>query len=129
MDRLKAAANKMASALETGDMTGFVSALNDSRKGHYALHESCDGDVLRSFFTTLDPYILGGKTCGAGGGGFIVVVTRPGCKQQCIAAAESLGGDVWPFQMDEQGAVVWGSRRGHGRKLRSCAPSSAREQA
>jgi D-glycero-alpha-D-manno-heptose-7-phosphate kinase len=107
MDRLKAAANAMAGALEAGDMNGFVAALNDSRQGHYALHSSCDSDVLRSFFRALDPFILGGKTCGAGGGGFIVVVTRPGCKQPCIDAAEALGGEVWPFQMDDQGAVVW----------------------
>jgi len=106
MDRLKAAANTMAGALEAGDMNGFVAALNDSRKGHYALHESCDSDVLRSFFTKLDPFIIGGKTCGAGGGGFIVVVTRPGCKEACIDAARTLSEMVWPFAMDDDGTVV-----------------------
>ena len=129
MDRLKAAANKMAGALEAGDMNGFVAALNDSREGHYALHSSCDSDVLRSFFRALDAFILGGKTCGAGGGGFIVVVTRPGCKQACIAAAEALGGEVWPFQMDDQGAVVWEEppwTADEVAKLRSLATGQAR---
>jgi D-glycero-alpha-D-manno-heptose-7-phosphate kinase len=107
MDALKAAAQHMADALEAGDMRGFVDALNASRQNHYALHESCDSHVLRTFFERMGPYIVGGKTCGAGGGGFIAVVTRPGYKQACADAAEALGGTVWPFKMDERGAIAW----------------------
>jgi D-glycero-alpha-D-manno-heptose-7-phosphate kinase len=107
MDRLKAAAEAMAQALEAGDMGGFVAALNESRVNHYALHESCDSDRLREFFARLEPFILGGKTCGAGGGGFIAVVTRPGHTVAGAEAARDLGGEVWPFKMDEEGAIAW----------------------
>ncbi|HEV2292844.1 MAG TPA: hypothetical protein VGR35_03260 [Tepidisphaeraceae bacterium] len=107
MDRLKAAALRMADALEAGDIDGFVETVNESRKNHYALHSSCDSDTLRAFFTTLDPYILGGKTCGAGGGGFIAVLTRAACKQACTDAAEALGGNVWPLKMDHEGVIGW----------------------
>jgi galactokinase/mevalonate kinase-like predicted kinase len=107
MDGLKAAALAMADALEAGDAHGFATSLNASRTNHYALHESCDSDVLRTFFTKLAPFILGGKTCGAGGGGFIVVLTRPGAKNRCAETAESLGGKVWPFKLDDRGAVAW----------------------
>ena len=107
MDRLKAAACTMADALEGGDVGAFASALNESRRGHYALHASCDSDVLRAYFAKLEPFILGGKTCGAGGGGFVAVLTRPGYKNACGDAAESLGGTVWPFKMDAEGAVTW----------------------
>lgn len=107
MDHLKAAAHRMADALEAGDLGGFADALNESRKNHYALHSSCDSDTLRAFFAKLDPYILGGKACGAGGGGFIAVLTRSGYKQACIDAAEALGGRVWPLKMDHDGAVAW----------------------
>jgi D-glycero-alpha-D-manno-heptose-7-phosphate kinase len=107
MDRLKAAALRMADALEAGDVNAFVDALNESRKNHYALHESCDSDVLRQFFAKMEPFIRGGKTCGAGGGGFIVVFTKPGYKQACIEGAESLGGTVWPLKLDHQGAIAW----------------------
>jgi D-glycero-alpha-D-manno-heptose-7-phosphate kinase len=107
MDALKAAANKMADALEAGDIRGFAEALNDSRRNHYALHSSCDSEVLREFFAKLGSYIAGGKTCGAGGGGFIAVVTRPGYKQACVDVAETLGGEVWPFKMDYDGAITW----------------------
>jgi galactokinase/mevalonate kinase-like predicted kinase len=107
MDALKAAALKMADALEAGDFQRFVDALNDSRRNHYALHSSCDSDVLRHYFARLEPFIVGGKTCGAGGGGFIAVVTKPGYKQACADAAEALGGSVWPFKMDHDGAIAW----------------------
>ncbi|WP_428938476.1 hypothetical protein [Fontivita pretiosa] len=107
MDGLKQAAYAMADALEAGDLDGFATALNQSRKNHYALHPSCDSDTLRAYFDRLDPFIFGGKTCGAGGGGFIVVFSRPGHKQHCVLAAESLGGTVWPFKMDHEGVVAW----------------------
>jgi D-glycero-alpha-D-manno-heptose-7-phosphate kinase len=107
MDRLKAAATRMADALEAGDISGFVEGMNDSRRNHYALHPSCDSDVLRRCFDVLGPHILGGKTCGAGGGGFIAVLAKPGHKQACADAARALGGDVWPFQMDHDGAIAW----------------------
>jgi D-glycero-alpha-D-manno-heptose-7-phosphate kinase len=107
MDALKSAALNMADALEAGDMNGFVAALNESRRNHYALHSSCDSDVLRGYFDELKPFILGGKTCGAGGGGFIVVVAKPGHKNACADAAEALGGTVWPFKMDHDGAIAW----------------------
>jgi D-glycero-alpha-D-manno-heptose-7-phosphate kinase len=107
MDRLKAAAFRMADALEAGDMNGFVEALNASRENHYALHSSCDSDTLRGFFARLDPFIRGGKACGAGGGGFIAVVTKPGYKQACADASEALGGTVWPLKFDHQGAIAW----------------------
>ena len=107
MDGLKAAARAMADALEAGDLDRFARELNASRRHHYALHESCDSGVLRSFFTRLEPFILGGKTCGAGGGGFIVVLARPGHRQRCAEAAAELGGEVWPFKMDDAGVVTW----------------------
>jgi galactokinase/mevalonate kinase-like predicted kinase len=107
MDALKATAYSMADALEGGNFNGFVDALNTSRRNHYALHSSCDSDALRAYFDRLEPYILGGKACGAGGGRFMAVVTKPGHKQNCIDAAEALGGTGWPLKIDHDGAVAW----------------------
>ena len=107
MDNLKAAALKMAGALEAGDIETYVEALNCSRLNHYALHASCDSDILRRFFQELAPWIRGGKACGAGGGGFILVHAKPDCRKPCIAKAESLGGLVWNCQLDDLGLVSW----------------------
>lgn len=107
MNGLRAQALHMADALQAGSLDGFVQALNASRRFHYGLHESCDNEVLRAYFARLDPFILGGKTCGAGGGGFIVVCVRAGCKHACVEAATALGGTVWPFHLDVEGALAW----------------------
>jgi D-glycero-alpha-D-manno-heptose-7-phosphate kinase len=106
MDNLKAAAQRMAAALAAGDIDAYIDCLNASRVNHYALHPSCDSDPLRQFFATLDPYIRGGKTCGAGGGGFIFVHTKTGRRNECIQAAEALGGRVWDFHFDHDGLVA-----------------------
>jgi D-glycero-alpha-D-manno-heptose-7-phosphate kinase len=117
MNGLKKAACEMADALASGNIDGFAGALNESRQQHYALHSSCDSDVLRRFFTQLGPHILAGKTCGAGGGGFITVLTQPGHKQPCPDAAEALGGTVWPLKIDDEGAVAWEEPDWSGRQL------------
>ena len=107
MDNLKAAALSMARALEVGDLGAYVELLNCARQNHYALHPSCDSDTLRRFFSTLSPYLRGGKACGAGGGGFILVHVKPDSRMEAIRAAESLGGMVWSCQLDDQGLVTW----------------------
>ena len=107
MDNLKHAAQRMSAALTSDDRDGFIEALNDSRRNHYALHHSCDSDVLRKYFSELDACILGGKTAGAGGGGYIFVYTKPGFKKRCIEIAESLGGIVKACKLDLNGVISW----------------------
>lgn len=107
MDNLKAAAQRMARALQAGDLDGYVECLNLSRVNHYALHESCDSDTLRKFFHALAPHIRGGKTCGAGGGGFMLVQMKPASRKDCVAIVESLGGRTWDFKLDDEGLKTW----------------------
>ncbi len=107
MDNLKAAAQDMARALEAGDINAYVDSLNRARINHYALHPSCDSETLRKFFRELSPCIRGGKACGAGGGGFILVHTKSDCRRECFRIAESLGGMVWTCQLDDLGLMTW----------------------
>lgn len=107
MHGLKSAAVGMAHALEHGDLESYVKFLNASRLHHYALHPSCDSDTLRNYFKVLEKTILGGKTCGAGGGGFILVYARSDRVSECVSRAEALGGMVWRFKMDQQGVTAW----------------------
>jgi D-glycero-alpha-D-manno-heptose-7-phosphate kinase len=107
MDNLKAAALKMAPALKAGDIEAYVEALNSARLNHYALHPSCDSDTLRKFFKELSPCIRGGKACGAGGGGFIMVHVVADARKECVRIAEALGGLVWTFQLDDRGLMNW----------------------
>jgi len=107
MDNLKAAAQNMAYALKAGDIEAYVDLLNCARINHYALHPSCDSEMLRKFFGALSPSIRGGKACGAGGGGFILVHMKPDCRKECIQTAQSLGGMVWSCQLDDAGLITW----------------------
>jgi D-glycero-alpha-D-manno-heptose-7-phosphate kinase len=107
MDGLKAAAQRMAAALPLGDLGTYIDCLNASRGHHYALHPSCDSDRLRGFFDALAPHIHGGKTCGAGGGGFILVHMKSNRRKECAETAQALGGRVWNFNFDHQGLITW----------------------
>jgi D-glycero-alpha-D-manno-heptose-7-phosphate kinase len=103
MTHLREQARKMAVALESGNLDGYVDALNTSCENLYRLHESCDCPAHRDLCDTLSDVILARKTCGAGGGGFMLVYTRPGRRRECRALAESSGAVVWPFSVDIAG--------------------------
>ncbi len=107
MLNLRQEALAMAKALETGDEAGYVKALNSSCANLYRLHETCDSRDHRRYFEALDDLILGGKTCGAGGGGFMLVHARPGKRRECILLAESMGAQVWPMTIDFAGVESW----------------------
>ncbi len=107
MMSLRKEALAMAKALESGDEAAYVKSLNASCAHLYRLHESCDSEEHRRYFKALDDVILGGKTCGAGGGGFILVHARPGKRRECILRAESMGAVVWPMTIDFRGVESW----------------------
>ncbi len=107
MIQLREAAKEMAAALEAGDLDGYVRTLNKSCENLYRLHPSCDSEAHRLLCRELDDVILGYKTCGAGGGGFMLVYTQPGRRRECLRRAESLGAVVWPMSIDFDGVRTW----------------------
>ena len=107
MTHLREAARKMALALEAGELAGFVSAMNESCTNLYRLHPSCDCEGHRRCLRELGDLILGGKTCGAGGGGFLLVYAKPGRRRECIVEAERMGALVWPVNIDFAGVRSW----------------------
>ena len=104
---LRTQAELMTECLEAGDLAGYAGAMQKCRFAHYALHESCDSPRLREFFEILDPLILGGKTCGAGGGGFILVCAKPDCYRDCVEAVERHALQIWPVAVGWKGVESW----------------------
>ena len=107
MFQLRDAADQMAEALEAGDIETYIQAMNTSCDNLYRLHSSCDSDAHRAVCREMGENMLGRKTCGAGGGGFIFLATRPGRRRECVQAAERLGALVWPLGIDDDGVQSW----------------------
>ena len=103
MFELRSEAERMARALEAGDLEGYARALGGSCRGLYSLHESCDSAEHRAVFEKVDGLILGGKTCGAGGGGFLLLCAKPGLREECAVRVGELGAASWPFEFDFDG--------------------------
>jgi len=49
---------------------------------------------------------LGGKVCGAGGGGCVALLIEPGARSRVAAAVAAAGGQVLPCRVDRQGVRV-----------------------
>ena len=107
MIALREQAQTMAGALESGNLSGYANALQESCRQLYSLHESCDCAEHRRYFQEIDDLILGGKTCGAGGGGFLLLYVKPGRRSECKRRMESFGGLVWPVTIDFDGVTTW----------------------
>jgi D-glycero-alpha-D-manno-heptose-7-phosphate kinase len=100
-------AETMAAALEAGNLTGYANALNESCQQLYNLNASCDCPDHRRYFQALAELIAAGKTCGAGGGGFMLVLTQLGRRNDCARCAEEMGALVWPITIDSSGVSRW----------------------
>ena len=107
MVALREQAHAMVAALESRDLNGYARALKESFRQLYQLHESCDCADHRPYFQEVDDCILAGKTCGAGGGGFLLLYAKPGRRNECKRRIESLGGIVWPVTIDFDGVTSW----------------------
>jgi D-glycero-alpha-D-manno-heptose-7-phosphate kinase len=49
---------------------------------------------------------LGGKVCGAGGGGCVALMIEPDARRRVEAAVESAGGEILPIRIDRRGVRV-----------------------
>ena len=106
MHQLKRIGERCAIALEAGDLEAFGHLLDENWKYHQRLHPSCNCGQLQKFYHALQGHVSGGKTCGAGGGGCIFFLARPGEESRAQEIAESLDGQVMPVKIDEEGLVI-----------------------
>jgi D-glycero-alpha-D-manno-heptose-7-phosphate kinase len=49
---------------------------------------------------------LGGKVCGAGGGGCVALLIEPGARARVEAAVAAAGGQILPVRIDRHGVRV-----------------------
>ena len=111
LDEIARLAKEMWKELQAGD----VDAMGLLLREHWALNKrmdpGCTNPFIDGLFESMEPYIVGGKVAGAGGGGFAIVIGRDADAGQQLDAAlrQRYPGTevaVWPCAIPEQGMHI-----------------------
>jgi len=76
LDAIYEIAFEMREALMAGDFDRFGALLTRTRMLYRLMCEGTTSDLFESLFAAASPYSSGGKSVGAGGGGFIMIMAR-----------------------------------------------------
>jgi D-glycero-alpha-D-manno-heptose-7-phosphate kinase len=111
MKRLREITYEMKEALLTGQLGHFGELLHEAyinkKRMNPHITEGTSADLL--YETALDHGAVGGKLCGAGGGGYLLLYCETGKQRQVTCALEKLGGQFANFSFDGMGLQVWRS--------------------
>jgi len=105
MKQLHEMAFEMRDALEGGDLDALGRMLHEAYEAKKRMnpHIAEGTPIERLFEVAHDAGALGGKICGAGGGGYLLLYCRPERQQAVRAVLERLGGELAPFSFDPSG--------------------------
>ncbi len=108
LDGLRACALAMRGALERGDVAQVAGILNENWRHQRALERGMETDTIRRLGEiAFDAGADGMKACGAGAGGCIVLLAKPGREFDVAEALKAAGGTVLRFGFDNSGVTVW----------------------
>jgi len=108
---LKACALAMRSALERGDTAQVGAVLSENWRLQQALAEGMQTEVMRRLEAVArEAGADGAKACGAGAGGCLIFLARPGREYDVAEALRGAGGTVLDFGFDQTGVAAWESR-------------------
>ena len=72
------------------------------------LYDDMTTPKIEALFSVAKPEgLIGGKACGAGGGGCILMLCECDCEHKVRRAVEDLGGQAIEFVLDTEGLQVW----------------------
>ena len=108
LDGLRGCALAMREALERGDVGRVAEVLNENWRYQRALGAELETERMRelervAFAAGAD----GVKACGAGAGGCLVFLAKPGREFDVAEALRGAGGQVLRFTFDTTGVVTW----------------------
>ena len=104
---LRNCAIRMRTVLLEGNMEEFASLLSQNWKHQKALDPSVTNAQIDNLFEEAEAAgAVGGKACGAGGGGCLLFCTEPGKQTPVSDALSSAGARVIPFSFDFTGLEV-----------------------
>lgn len=104
---LKSIAFEMKNALLKEDLKVFGELLNENWENQKALHTSVTNPQIDEFFkVVMANGALGGKACGAGGGGCLLFYAQPDCEHLVRKKLEAKV-NVIDFNFDFTGLQTW----------------------
>ncbi|MFM7321301.1 MAG: hypothetical protein ACKO5K_07235 [Armatimonadota bacterium] len=107
LDRLREIGEAMPATLESGNIESFATLLAENWTCQRRLDDSVTNpDIERFFASAIEAGALGGKACGAGGGGCLYFVTKPGRQAAVSDALAAAGAQVIPFEFAMDGLTV-----------------------
>jgi D-glycero-alpha-D-manno-heptose-7-phosphate kinase len=108
LDGIKGCAVAMREALVRGDLGETARLMNENWRHQQALAEGMQTDIMAQLErAALAAGADGLKACGAGAGGCLAVLARPGRETDVAAALRSLGATVLRATFDTAGVVTW----------------------
>ncbi|WP_026369914.1 hypothetical protein [Kallotenue papyrolyticum] len=101
-------ARQVKSCLLAGELEALAPLLRDNWACQQALHPSVtNADVARLFAVAEANGALGGKACGAGGGGCLVFFCEADRERDVREALRAAGGQIIDFNIDRFGLQTW----------------------
>jgi len=111
MQELKDVAHSMKNIIESNDLNNlnkFGILLHKGWLAKKSLSSKISNKKIENFYLTSRKYgVLGGKLLGAGGGGHLLLFSRPINKFQVIKELEKIGGKIINFHFNPKGLEVW----------------------
>ena len=99
---------EMKSALLAGKLTRVGELMLRNWTNQKALHPSITNpQIERLFRAALDAGAVGGKACGAGGGGCVVFLAEPDREHEIHKALTAEKVEIIPFNIDFEGLATW----------------------
>jgi len=108
IESLKQVTMEMKSVLMKGDLGGFARLMSENWTQQKRLHPSVTNEQIDRLFETANQNgAVGGKACGAGGGGCVVFQAAPDSEHLVRSALQKTGATIVDFDFDFSGLRVW----------------------
>lgn len=105
---LKTTAEATKTALLRGRLTEFGELLTENWRHQKTLHASVTNEQIESLFDIATAHgAIGGKACGAGGGGCLLFYCEPTREHRVRQKLEEAGADIIDVNFDFDGLQIW----------------------
>ena len=108
LENLKALAESTKTALMRGRLTDFGELLTENWHNQKKLHSSVTNEQIDKLFKIAEKHgAIGGKACGAGGGGCLLFYCQPTREHSVRQKLEEAGTHIIDFNFDDDGLQMW----------------------